>query len=141
MVDNSTLAQIASIIAAVGAAMLFFRIQRELEMGRQGEQIWIPYADRLLIFATLLSIFLVILPIVLIRESMVAVTNLTRAACAAAVIMLGGYIPGILAHYRLVFGKNREGPRVNPEPGEKAVLWITLALALLVFSVIISGIV
>jgi hypothetical protein len=41
-VDAATLATIASVISAFGAAMLFFRIQRELSMKEQGEQIWLP---------------------------------------------------------------------------------------------------
>jgi len=140
MADNSTIAQIASIIAAFGAAMLFFRIPRELEMNKNGEQIWIPYSDQLLIYATLASLFLSLLPIVVMKEDIVILRNLTRAACAASTVMLGGYIPGILAHYRLIFGKNRHGPRDNPEPAEKVIVNIALLLAILVFVITILGI-
>lgn len=62
MADASSLATIASIISAFGGAMLFFRIQRELAMQGAGEPIWIPWADRLLIAATLISLLLVVVP-------------------------------------------------------------------------------
>ena len=140
MADNSTLAQIASIIAGFGAAMLFFRIQRELEMSKMGEQIWLPYSDRLLIYATLSSLFLVIFPMVIVKEDIAMVRDLIKAACAASVVMLGGYIPGILAHYRLILGKSRRGPRDNPEPAEKTVVIITLLVAFLAFLVTFFGI-
>ena len=55
-VDTGTLATVASIISAFGAAMLFFRIQRELDMKKQGERIWLPVADWLLVAATVVSL-------------------------------------------------------------------------------------
>jgi hypothetical protein len=42
MADPGTLSTIASIISAFGAAMLFFRIQRELQMRKSGERVWLP---------------------------------------------------------------------------------------------------
>ena len=36
--------------------MLFFRIQRELDMKKQGERIWLPVADWLLVAATVVSL-------------------------------------------------------------------------------------
>jgi hypothetical protein len=63
MADASSLATTASIIAAFGIAMLFFRIQRELGMAERGEINWIPWADWLLVGATAVSLLLVILPL------------------------------------------------------------------------------
>jgi hypothetical protein len=140
MADSSTLAQIASIIAAFSVAMLFFRVPRELEMRKRGKEVWIPFSDQLLIYATLLSLFLVILPIIMTREATPFVVNLTRASCAAAVIMLGGYIPGILAHYRLIWGRHLEAPRQNPEPTEKVIVLASILIAFVAFVIIMLGI-
>jgi len=127
--DSSALAQVAGIIAAFGVAMIFFRIQRELEMSRKGEIVWIAWADWLLIAATLVALLLVIVPLLLVRQNTPLVELLARAACAASVIMLGGYIPGILSHYRIIFDGRRGNSRVNPEPAERLFVLGALALA------------
>src|SRR5436305_6921155 len=119
MADVATLATIASIISGFGVAMLFFRIQRELYMHEKLEPNWIPWADRLLIAATAISLIFVILPLVAVQKPSVLTTRLPWAACSAAAIMVSGYIFGILAHYRLIFGKKRrlaDLARDNPEP-------------------------
>src|SRR6266850_2561849 len=97
-VDTGTLANIASVIAAFGAAMLFFRIQRELEMVGKGQRVWLPWADRLLIAATLLCLLFVILPLL-----STTTTSLPAAAAAAAAVLVAGYVFALLAHYRIVF--------------------------------------
>ncbi len=140
MVDSSTLSQVASIIAGFGVAMLFFRIQRELEMRKKGEPVWIPFSDQLLIYATLLSLFFVILPIIMTQQTTIIVVRLSRAACAAAVVMLGGYIPGILAHYRLIWRVHLASPRQNPEPIERVIVVAAVILALIVFVITLLGI-
>jgi hypothetical protein len=136
MVDNGALATIASIVAAFGAAMLSFRVQRELEVRQQGERNWIPWADRLLIGATLASLWLVILPLVWMTHSYPPVAALERAACAASAIMLGGYIFALLAHYRFVWGGKQSGPLRNPEPAERLAVWVTLAVATAAFAAV-----
>ena len=129
MVDDGILADIASIIAGFGSAMLFFRIQRELQMSEENEVTWIPWADWLLILATLTSLLLVILPIVSLRSRQDILENLPAAGCAAASIMVAGYIFGILAHYRLILGKNQDEPRDNPEPAEKVLVILAAVLS------------
>jgi hypothetical protein len=133
MVDTGALATIASIIAAFGAAMLPFRIQRELEMRQQGERNWLPWADRLLVGATLTSLLLVILPLVAMAHPSPLAVALERAACAAAAILVSGYVFALLAHYRLIWGGKQAGPRANPEPAERLAAWITLVLAAAAF--------
>jgi hypothetical protein len=130
MTDSGSLATVASVIAAFCVAVLVFRIGRELEMQKQGEINWIPLADWLLIMATLLSLFVVIVPILLISSMQSTWTVLPRAGAAAACAMLGGYIFAILAHYRLIFGTRRVGPRQNPEPAERAFFWLSIVGAL-----------
>ncbi len=137
MADAATLGTVASIISGFGVAMLFFRLQRELQMSDKREVNWIPWADRLLIAATLVSLLAVILPLVAFKAVPIVTDRLPSASCAAAVIMVSGYIVGILAHYRLWFGTKRSGERSNPEPSERVVVFITIALAAGVFLAIL----
>ena len=131
-IDQGTLATIASIIAAFGAAMLFFRIQRELHMRAKGETVWLAIADWLLVVATLVCLLFVIVPIVLSFG-----LRLPSAAAAAAAIMVAGYVPAILGHYRIVFGRRRHGPRANPEPSERWFVLFTFVAAVAVFLVLL----
>lgn len=123
--DASTLAGIASIIAAFGSAMIIFRIQREEQMRVEGEVVWLPTADWLLVLATLACLLLIIIPI-----SAGLSLRLPAAASAASAVAVAGYIPAILAHYRIVFGAHRTGPRHNPEPLELAFFLVTLGAAI-----------
>jgi hypothetical protein len=117
--------------------MLFFRIQRELQMGKEGEPVWIPLADWLLVCATLVSLLLVILPLVALTAAAGVLRRLPAAACSASSVLVAGYILSILAHYRLLFGRKRTGPRANPEPAEKILVFMTGALALALFTYIL----
>jgi uncharacterized protein (DUF697 family) len=134
--DAGTLATIASIIAAFGVAMLFFRIQREIDPRRIEEQsrqtgedvVWIPWADWLLIAATLVCLLLVILPIALSFGR-----RLAAAGSAAAAVMVAGYVFAILGHYRILFGRHRTRPRTNPEPAEIMFVAISALAAIGVF--------
>ncbi len=134
--DAGTLATIASIISAFGAAMLFFRIQRELYMREQLERDWFPLADWLLVAATLMCLLLVIVPLVSYSATKLpaSATDLPAAAAGSAAILVAGYVFSILAHYRILFGyerllwgKRREGPRDKTEPSE---LYLSIATAI-----------
>ena len=133
MADGATLATIASIISCFGIAMLVFRIQREIQMRDQGEVNWIPWADRLLVAATLLSLLFVVFPLVTFGVSSEKALKSVSAVCAGTTLMVAGYVPAILAHYRLFFGTHRTGKRVNPEPAEAIIVCTVIAAALLVF--------
>ena len=133
MSDSGTLSTVASIISGFGVAMLFFRIQRELQMQEKDEPIWIPAADWLLIGATLVSLLLVILPIVAVNKDFPVAYRLASSACAASSILVAGYILSILAHYRLLFGRQRTGPRENPEPSERILVRWTVVVATILF--------
>jgi hypothetical protein len=128
MLDPATLATVASIIAGFGAAMLAFRLEREVKAGDEGEPMWIAWADWLLIAATLISLSLGLLPVIsgVIREPWQ--TAVASAGTSAAVVLTFGYVPAILAHYRLIFGGRRAGPRTNPEPSER---WLTIGFGIL----------
>jgi len=135
MADNGSLATIASIVAALGTLVLAFRIQRELQTP-QGQWTGIPWADRLLIGATLSSLVLVVLPWVALPHPWPWAVALERAACAAGVIMLCGYVCALLAHHRFLWSGKLAGPPSNPEPVERMASWVTLAVAAVVFVLI-----
>jgi len=122
--ETGDLLTVASILAAFGSAMLFFRIQRELTMHDRAEIQWIPWADWLLILATLVSLLAVILPIFF-----AAGLRLPLAAASAATVLAAGYVPAILAHYRIILGFGRQGPRTNPEPSELFIVLLSLVAA------------
>jgi hypothetical protein len=111
--------------------VLFFRIDRELRMAGRRERIWIPWADWLLLAATLGSLITVLLPLVLFPDSEVLGLRVLAAGCAAALVCLTGYVIGALAHYRLIFAS---GPRSKAEPAERVVLIATVGAALLAFA-------
>jgi hypothetical protein len=133
MPDVSVLATVASVIAAFGVTMLFFRVQREVAMQSAGERNWIPAADWLLISATLVALLLVLLPMVLASSSRLWGRRIPTAACAALLVAVSSYVPALLAHYRLIFGAGRSGARRNPEPAELAVIATAGAVAVAVF--------
>ncbi len=127
--DTGTLATIGSVITAFSVAMLVFRIQRELQMHERREINWLPCADWLLLGAGLVSLLAVILPLVSAHPTSTVHRLVPPAACSVAVVLVAGYTFGILAHYRLIFGGTRKGPRSNPEPGEKIVVVVTVVVA------------
>jgi len=156
--DAGTLASIASIISAFGTAMLFFRIERELQVAKEEEHVWLlhaelqapkeegfefvrlPYADWLLVGATLIFLLFVILPLLICRD-----LTLPTAASGAATTLVAGYVLAILCHYRIAFDKNfvifgdkRKGKRTNPEPSERFFVGLFLAAGIAVFIYITS---
>ena len=128
--DSGTLAGVASIIAAFSAAMLFFRIQRELAVPPPN---WIARSDWLLLASSSLSLLLVISPLLLLPPSNPIYHVLPSAACAGATVCVAGYPFAILAHYRLLLGRTRSGPRENPEPAERWIIVTTWLVSLSAF--------
>lgn len=127
--DSSTLATVASIIAAFSVAMLSFRVERELRMRQAAELNWIPCADWLLLLALLCALLLVILPLVAAPPSSWVHRYLPGPSCAAAVVLLAAYPFAILAHYQFIFAFGRKLPRSNPEPSEAVIVVLALLLA------------
>lgn len=127
--DSGTLSTIASVIAAFSIAMIFYRVQREVAMHERGEIVWLPWADYLLLTAALLALFGVILPLVAAHPSSWAFRSIPGPACSAATILVGLYPVAILAHYRIIFGTERTGPRVNPEPAELITVVLAVSAA------------
>ncbi|MCA8292143.1 hypothetical protein [Burkholderia vietnamiensis] len=107
------------------------RMQREHTMQELGEPNWIPWADWLLILAGLVSLMLVILPTVAARPESAIGRVVPATFCAVSSVLVAGYTPAILAHYRLLWRGERKGPRDNPEPAERRTVICTIALAVL----------
>jgi hypothetical protein len=55
------------------------------------------------------------------------------ASCVAAIVLQAGYIPGILAHYRIEIGRHRTADREEGEPAEKVIVCVSFVLAVVVF--------
>ena len=129
MPNAELLGTVASIITAAAVAALFFRIQRELYMREvKNERGWIAVADWLLIGASLIAVFAVLVPLLLAYESTLFGLRIPIAGCVASAVALGGYAPAILAHYKLF----REGPpRKNPEDAEVVIVGLTTAGAVM----------
>lgn len=133
MLEPAILATVAGIIAGIGTAVLPFRVHRELLMAEKREPVWLPWADHLLVAATLVSLLLVLLPVVLGLSLKPLGLRLASAGCAFALVLTAGYVPAVLAHYRIMFGKARTGPRQNPEPAERFIVVLCVVLASLSF--------
>ncbi len=128
--DSETLATIASVIGGFAVSMLVFRISRELKMKEKGEPNWIPCADWLMIGAALLSLVCVILPLVAVPHTSAFHNLIPPAACAAAAVLVAGYVFAILAHYRLILRGKRRGLRDNPERPEGIIVCVTVLVAI-----------
>lgn len=128
-VDLRVIATTAAIITGFGSAAFIFRLRRELEMERSGEPIWLPWADRLLLSAILISVFFVLLPI-FVLEPGAGLIRAIRALLAASLVLMGGYFPAVLAHYRMILGGARTRPRRQTETWEVRICWMAVCLAL-----------
>lgn len=121
---------IASLLSGFAAAILVFRIHREAGEGAKtpGGLAW---ADFLLLGAAMLALWLAVLPILLFGA---AAAKLAGAACTAAVVLFGGYLPAMLDHHRMVLGEGRTGRRERGEPVERVIVLAVSAFAAVVFA-------
>jgi hypothetical protein len=138
MMDTSALLTVASIISGFGITIFTFRLQREIQVMERNSNSkgWIPWADCLVIAAVMVSLLIGILPIVVLSSPPKFVYQVANGACAASIIMLAGYIPGILAHYRFILAKNIHYARQNPEPSERWIVIMFLCFAVIAFTVV-----
>jgi len=137
-VQMSDVIGVAAIVFGFGVTVIMFRIQRELQMQKENEPTWIAYSDYLILASIFASLFFVLLPVLVVPKHEHIIT-IARAGCAAALILQAGYIPSILAHYRIGFGKNRHGARANPEPAERKFVWLCAIFATGCFSFVLLG--
>lgn len=152
VVDEATIATIGAVIVGFGITALVFRVQREIQQADAGKTAWIPWADRLLIGVVTVTLLLVLFPIALGGGSsrLWAAGRLPAAACSGSTVALTGYIPALLAHYRLAlkpgsrrkwiwFGGELSKSRHAGEPAERVIVGASVALS--VIAVVISAVV
>ncbi len=152
VVDEATLATIGAVIVGFGIAALVFRVQREIQQIDAGKTAWLPWADRLLIGVVTLTLLLVLFPIALGggTSRLWAAGRLPAAACSGSTIALTGYIPALLAHYRLalypesrrkwiLFGSELSEYRHAGEPAERVIVVASVVLG--VIAVVVSAVV
>ena len=122
---------VASILSGFGVTVFMFRIQRELQVREKHPDWpnWLAWADYLVLAAILLSLLLVVLPIVAIRDPSAFVLNLAAGSCAAAAVLLAAYPFAILDHYRIEIGVRRLGDRMKGEPVERLIVVAAFAFA------------
>ncbi|MFZ0009763.1 MAG: hypothetical protein WAK94_16130 [Steroidobacteraceae bacterium] len=140
MSHADTLVTAASLIAGFGSAVIAFRLQRELDIEEKNEQRpphlreqhWFPASDWLIVASNIGALCFVVAPLVALDSPSPRMVRLASAACCAAAIMLAGYIPSILAHYRFLVGLTKE--RSNPTFWEGAFLLCTVIGACAAFA-------
>ncbi|HEV1993742.1 MAG TPA: hypothetical protein VGR03_05380, partial [Candidatus Acidoferrum sp.] len=123
---------VAAILIGFGLTTIMFRVQRELYVREvKKEENWIAWADFLIFASVLLVLLLIVVPLFAF-----SVQTFAPAASAAAFILQAGYIPAILAHYRIGIGKGRNVKGLvykRGEPAEKWIVCVSGAIALLFF--------
>lgn len=138
---------VASILSGFGISVFMFRVQRELRVRDRHPKWpnWLAWADYLVLFAIVLSLSLVVLPLVAIPEPSRFVFSVAAASCAASSLLLLAYPFAILDHYRIEIGawRTREGEkpqeRHKGEPIERVIVVSTVLAAAIVFIAIVVG--
>lgn len=121
----------SAIVAGFGVTAVMFRVQREIyviEVSKLGVA-WLAWADYLVIASIMLAIFGSTLPLLIAPVAAGLITAIAASSCAAALVLLAGYVPAILAHYRIGLGGRRTGPRERGEPIERFVVVTCFVLA------------
>jgi hypothetical protein len=134
----SDLIAIAAMIFGFGIVVVMFIVQRELWAAEHHPEWphWTRWADWLIFASVLLAGCLTIFPLLAfpVTRSSKAIA---AASCGSAVLLQIGYVPAILAHYRIIFGKKRTAnhiPREPGEPAEKVFVLLTVVIAVSAFA-------
>lgn len=133
----SDLIAIAAMIFGFGIVVIMFRVQRELWVRESHSEwpLWTSWADWLILWSVPLGCLTILS--LLAFPGLRPVTALAAALCGSAVILQVGYIPAIMAHYRIFFGKRRRAddvPREAGEPAERVFVLLAAVVAVLVFA-------
>src|ERR1017187_2805339 len=125
---TTDLIAVSAIVVGFGVTAIMFRVQRELQVLEQRniKILWLSWADYLILGSVMLAIFGATVPLLVAPAPPPGLLALAASSCVAAVILQGGYIPSLLAHYRIGLGAGREGPRAKGEPVER---WFVLGTA------------
>lgn len=130
---------VAAIIFGFGLTVFMFRLQREIwvKENRPNWPSWLAWSDYLILGAILLAVCSVTLLLANCLPTQV-VLRVTSAACVAAIVLEAGYIPAILAHYRIELGTSRTGNRKKGEPAERWFVCISVMIALSSFIYVVT---
>lgn len=132
ILNQGDLIAVAAIVIGFGLTAIMFRVQREIHMGEEQNDVkWIAWSDWLIFGSVLLALFLAVIPLLAFSYR-----SFATAACTAAIILQAGYIPAILAHYRIDIGRSRDIkklPRDRGEPAEKWIVCVSCVIALVFF--------
>jgi hypothetical protein len=120
----------AAIVLGFGVTVVMFRVQRELYVLETLKRtpVWLAWADYLVLASIFLALIGVIIPLLMIPAPSDRLISMTAGLC---VVLQTGFIPAVLAHYRIELGAHRQGPRQKGEPIERIVVLITAAAAVL----------
>ncbi|HEY1982180.1 MAG TPA: hypothetical protein VGH13_19070 [Xanthobacteraceae bacterium] len=127
---------VSAIVVGFSITAIMFRIQRELyvlETLNIGA-LWLAWADYLIVASVILAVFGGTVPLLLWPTPSNFLTALAAASCAGALVLQAGYIPSILAHYRIQLGAGRKGPRAKGEPIERLFVIGSSLIASFVFA-------
>jgi hypothetical protein len=133
---STDLISVAAIIVGFGVTAIMFRVQRELHVleDLKIKLLWLAWADYLILASVALAVLGVIVPLLVVPSTSPTLLAFTAALCVAAAVLQAGYIPSILAHYRIQFDAKREGPRAKGEPVERRFVVTTVIAAALASS-------
>jgi hypothetical protein len=136
-ISPSDLIAVAAMIFGFGIVVIMFRVQRELWAQETHPKwpLWTSWADWLILWSVPLGCLAILS--LLSFPWMRPIMAVAAALCASAVVLQTGYIPAVMAHYRIFFGKRRRAdnvPREAGEPSERVLVILTAVVALLVFA-------
>src|SRR5215469_7841049 len=120
----------SAIVAGFGVTAIMFRVQRELYVREtlKIDILWLAWADYLILTSVALAVFGSTAPLLVAPIVPRTVVAIAASSCVAALILLAGYVPAILAHYRIELGAKRRGPREKGEPIER---WLVITFGIL----------
>lgn len=135
--NPTDLIAVSAIVVGFSMTAIMFRIQRELYVREtlKLDILWLAWADYLVLGSIFLAVFGATVPLLLWPATTNALTALAAASCAAALVLQAGYIPSILAHYRIELSARRKGPRAKGEPVERLFVVGSSIVASSVFAV------
>lgn len=136
---SSDLIAVAAMIVGFGTVVIMFRIQRELLIREHPAKYpnwptWLACADGLILASVVMAVFLVVVPLLAFPTVTRCREALAAASCVSAVLLQFGYVPAILAHYRIGIVAQRTIARERGEPAEKVIVVLSIALAALAFA-------
>ena len=120
----------AAMFAAFGIVAFMFRVEREIRVqeeyvNKKGEpklKSRVAWADYLIISSVGLAIIAV--AALLVEPDSHDTKAFSTAACLAAAVLQLGYVPSIMAHYAINFGKPKRAEDRNPKEGPER--WFVL---------------